>query len=304
MHMFQGTGVAVITPFNASHQVDREALQRLIAYLIDDEVDYLVILGTTGETATLSDAEQHQVIEWALEAAAGRVPVVLGASGNHTLAVAARIEDWSHRYQPAGLLSASPYYNKPNQEGIYQHYKALAASTDLPLILYNVPGRTASNVSADTTLRLAHDFGHIVAIKEASGNLEQCMNILRHAPAGFALLSGDDALSLPLISLGALGTISVTANAFPGAFARMVRLALAGDYAQARALHYRLLPFIDLNFREGNPAGVKALLQALHLCSDQVRLPLVPASASLHKAIERALNEAPVSRMATQPGKG
>ncbi|RMG57421.1 MAG: 4-hydroxy-tetrahydrodipicolinate synthase [Bacteroidetes bacterium] len=289
MEWLQGTGVAVITPFTAENQVDNPALAGILEHLIQGGVAYLVMLGTTAESATLDVGEQLEVLELAFSQVAGRCPIVIGAGGNHTAEVARKMAKFSTAFPAtAAYLSVSPYYNKPSQEGIYQHYRALAADSDKPLILYNVPGRTASNLTAETTLRLAQLPG-IVATKEASGNLEQAMEIMREAPAGFQVISGDDALTLPLMSLGASGVISVTANALPGPFSEMVRAAAAGDFARARQLHYKLLPLIQLNFAEGNPAGVKGMMAQLGLCEAHTRLPIVPATPALQARMREAL---------------
>jgi 4-hydroxy-tetrahydrodipicolinate synthase len=289
MQALTGTGVAVVTPFTADKNVDLPALHRVIDHLIQGGVEYLVALGTTGESVTLTIEEQQQVIETFVAACADRIPLVLGAGGNDTRSVAQKVAHYTQAYRPAAILSVSPAYNKPTQAGIYQHYRTVAAHTDLPIILYNVPGRTASNVSAETTLRLAHEFPHIVAMKEASGNLDQCMAIVREKPADFLLLSGDDALALPLIALGARGVISVMGNALPQACSNMVRAALAENFTEARRLQYQLLPLMELNFAEGNPAGVKQLMALQGICEPYVRLPLVEASENLRARMQAAL---------------
>ncbi len=281
MSQFTGTGVALVTPFDAQGEVSYDSLRQLVRHLINGKAEYLVALGTTAESPTLSAAEQEKIIETIIEANARALPLVLGIGGNHTQAVCEKAESWTLRFQPDGILSVSPYYNKPAQEGIYQHYRSIAAHTDRPLILYNVPSRTGSNISAATTLRLAEDCKNIVAIKEASGNLEQVMEIIAQKPAGFEVFSGDDLLALPMISCGARGIISVTANALPLKFSEMVRAALAGEYDKARELHYALLPLMQLNFAEGNPVGVKALMSLLGICEKTVRPPLVAASELL-----------------------
>ena len=292
MPWLQGTGVALITPFDANGQVDLAALSRIVEHLIEGRAEYLVALGTTGETATLSPEEQDAVLRQIVETNRNRLPLVIGVGGNNTLAVVNKLKAREERYRPAGFLSVSPYYNKPSQEGIYQHYKAIAEATSLPVILYNVPGRTASNMLAETTLRLGRDFANIVAVKEASGNLEQCMAILAGKPDDFALISGDDALTLPLISLGASGVISVAANAFPAPFSEMVRKGLEGNFEEARKLHFRLLELMSLLFAEGNPVGVKALMEEMGLCRPDVRLPLVAASPALKASLARAWGKA------------
>lgn len=289
MQKFFGTGVAIVTPFTQDLQVDIPALRRVTENQIEGKVEYLVVLGTTGESATLTPEEKTLVIETIFDQTDGRIPIVLGAGGNDTASICKQVEKYTRTYEADGILSVSPYYNKPSQEGIYQHYKAVAGATDLPVILYNVPPRTSSNVSAETTLRLAHDCSNVVAMKEASGSLEQCMAIIRDKPEGFQLLSGDDVLSIPLISLGGEGTISVTANALPADFSEMVRAAMAGDYAKANEIFYRIFPLIQLNFREGNPVGVKTLMSILGLCENHVRLPLVKGSSELERLMKDML---------------
>ena len=290
MNPFSGTGVALITPFSEDLQVDVPALRRVTRNMIQGKIEYLVILGTTGESATLTAEEQTLVIETILEENDGELPIVLGVGGNNTASVCKKAEAWSKQYKPAAVLSVSPYYNKPSQEGIYQHYKALASSTDASIILYNVPGRTASNVSAETTLRLAHDVENIVAMKEASGDIDQVMQIIAGRPQGFSLLSGDDHLVLPYVSLGGDGIISVTANAFPAKFSQMVRAALSGDWEQARKFHFEMLPLTKLNFAEGNPVGVKTLMELLGTCKSEVRLPLVKGTDALIRKMQAELS--------------
>ncbi len=279
-HRFSGTGVALVTPFRQDGSLDISALRALVDRVIDGGVNYLVALGTTGETPTLSEAEKHTALRTVVDAAAGRVPVVCGAGGNSTAEVIRWIAD-ADLSGVAGLLSVAPYYNKPGQEGIYQHFSAIAKSTSLPIILYNVPGRTVTNILPQTSLRLAREFSHIVAIKEASGSLPQCMELVAGAPDGFAVLSGDDDLVLAQIAVGMQGVISVAANCFTKDFTGMVNAALAGDFTAARALHYKLLPGTGLLFAEGNPTGVKAVLHGQGVCENVLRLPLVPASESL-----------------------
>lgn len=286
---FRGTGVAMVTPFTADGAIDFDALRKLTTNLITGGVEFLVILGTTGESATLSPDEQVAVIDAILETNAGRLPYVLGAGGNDTRKVCKQVEAWTQKYMPTAFLSVSPYYNKPSQEGIVAHFSAVAGSTDVPIILYNVPGRTSSNMTAATTLELAHAFDHVVAVKEASGNLEQGMEIIRGRPQGFQVLSGDDILTLPMIGANFDGVISVAGNVVPGPFSAMVRAALAGDFARARELHYLMMPLMQFLFKEGNPAGVKAALQASGVGTPHVRLPLVQASDALRADIKKAL---------------
>jgi 4-hydroxy-tetrahydrodipicolinate synthase len=278
---FQGTGLALVTPFAADGSLDRAALVRLVNHSIDGGVDFLVVLGTTGETATLATDEKKQVLETVAETTNGRIPLVVGVGGNNTTAVCAQLEAGLPQGY-TGVLSVSPYYNKPTQEGIYQHYTAVCGSTDAPVILYNVPGRTGSNVLANTVLRVAQDCPNAVAMKEASGNLEQAMAIIQSAPAGFDVLSGDDNLTLPLLACGAKGVISVSGQAYPRLFSGMVRDARAGRLEDAQRAHYELFTFTQLLFAEGNPGGIKAALAHLGLCENFLRLPLVPVSAELN----------------------
>jgi 4-hydroxy-tetrahydrodipicolinate synthase len=278
---FQGTGLALVTPFAADGSLDRAALARLVNHSIDGGVDFLVVLGTTGETATLATDEKKQVLENVAETTNGRIPLVVGVGGNNTAAVCAQLEAGLPSGY-TGVLSVSPYYNKPTQEGIYQHYTAVCGSTDAPVILYNVPGRTGSNVLANTVLRVAQDCPNAVAMKEASGNLEQAMAIIQSAPAGFDVLSGDDNLTLPLLACGAKGVISVSGQAYPRLFSGMVRDARAGRLEDAQRAHYELFTFTQLLFAEGNPGGIKAALAHLGLCENFLRLPLVPVSAELN----------------------
>lgn len=275
-----GTGVAVVTPFDREGKIDHPAMQRVIDFIISGGVDYIVALGTTGETPALSKKDRQEVLNGVKSAINGRVPLVLGMGGNDTLELLDHMNSFDMQGVDA-LLSVTPYYNKPSQAGLYAHYQAVAKNTALPIILYNVPGRTACNLTAETTLRLAHDFDNIVAIKEASGDLAQIMEILHKRPAGFKVYSGDDLITLPMLALGADGVISVIANGFPKEFSDMTRHALAGDFETARELHYRLLPTMNLIFSEGNPTGIKALLHARGLIDNELRLPLIKSSETL-----------------------
>lgn len=279
MNKFHGTGVAIITPFQADGQVDYEALGKLINYLIDGGLEYIVSLGTTGESATLSNDERKKVWEFTSKAVNGRINLVAGIGGNNTHEVVEQIKSFDIAGYDA-ILSASPHYNKPTQEGIYQHYKAIAEVSKLPIILYNVPSRTGSNISAETTIRLANDFKNIIAIKEASGNFDQLNQIARDKPEGFLLISGDDPISLPMIALGGVGVISVVGNALPRQMSDMIRTCLAGDFKSAQKGHSQLIDFTRLMFVEGSPAGVKTALKHLGICGDTVRLPLVQVSTS------------------------
>ncbi len=286
MNKFHGTGVALVTPFNTDGTVDYQGLKKLINHLVDGGIDYLVSLGTTGETATLSKDEKKKVWDFTAEINDGRLPLVAGIGGNDTLNIAETIKSFENN-QYSAVLSVSPYYNKPTQEGIYQHYKYLSELSQLPIILYNVPGRTGSNMGPETTCRLAHDFKNIIATKEASGSFDQFNQIMRDKPADFLLISGDDPIALPMISIGAVGVISVVGNALPQQLSAMIRLALQGDYKAALPIHLSLLEITRLMFAEGNPAGVKAVLKQLNICGDGVRLPLVKATEGLNTNLAR-----------------
>jgi 4-hydroxy-tetrahydrodipicolinate synthase len=285
MNKFHGTGVAMVTPFQADGQVDYDALKKLIDHLIDGGIDYLVSLGTTGESATLSKEEKKQVFAFTAKAVNKRVLLVAGIAGNNTLETVAEIKTFDTTGYDA-ILSASPHYNKPTQEGIYQHYKAIAEATPLPIILYNVPSRTGTSVAAETTVRLATDFKNIIGIKEASGNFELLNQLMRDKPEEFLVISGDDPISLPMIAMGAVGVISVVGNALPRQFSDMIRKCLAGDFKGAQPAHYSMIEFTRLMFAEGSPAGVKSALKHLGVCGDTLRLPLVPVSESAAEDIK------------------
>jgi len=290
MNKFYGTGVAIVTPFQADGQVDYNGLKNLLNYLIEGGVEYLVSLGTTGENATLNEEEKKKIFAYTAEVVAGRVSLIAGIASNNTADVVNQIKQFNITGYDA-ILSASPAYNKPTQEGIYQHYKAIAESAPLPVILYNVPGRTASNISAETTVRLAKDFKNIIGIKEASGNFDQINEIMRDKPESFLVISGDDPVSLPMIALGAVGVISVVGNALPRQFSAMIRLCLKGDFAAATKAHLQFIDFTRLVFIEGSPAGVKTALKHLGICGDTVRLPLVQVSgATANKIITQTQN--------------
>jgi len=282
-----GLGVALITPFQTNGEVDYEALSRLLDFQLQNGVDYLVVLGTTAETSALSASEQKEVTRFVIDKVAKRVPIVLGVSGNYTKAVVEKLQNENFDGVDA-ILSVVPYYNKPTQEGIYQHFKAVAQATSLPLVLYNVPGRTGTNMTAETTLRLAQEFENVVAVKEASGNLQQIGKIVKYKPAGFQVISGDDGLTLPLISIGCAGVISVIGNAFPKEFGQMVNLALSDDYAKAIEIHKKLLELFDLLFVDGSPSGVKSLLNMMGFVENVVRLPLVPVRNETFGQIKQA----------------
>lgn len=285
MHQFAGTGVALVTPFNDDSSIDFASLEKLVNHVIDGGVNFLVALGSTGETPTLTREEQQQVLSFVIDKCNGRVPIVCGIAGNNTAEVVNNIKTYDLT-GVAGILSASPHYNKPSQEGIYQHFKAIANATDKPIILYNVPGRTGSNMAPDTVIRLANEFNNIVAIKEASGNLSQCMTLVKNKPAHFAVLSGDDDLLICQAAIGMQGVISVAANSYPKQFTTMVQSALKGDFATTREIHYKLMDGISLLFAEGNPTGVKCALDELDICPPNVRLPLVSATGNLRKKIK------------------
>ena len=288
INTLSGTGVAIVTPFKKNTDVDFDALSKLIDYIIDNGVEYIVTLGTTGETPTLSKKERAEVASFTSQKINGRVPLVVGIGGNNTREVIDQSSNFDLKNVTA-ILSSSPSYNKPSQEGIFQHYKALSEAASLPVIIYNVPGRTGSNISAETTIRLAKECENIQGIKEASGNMIQGMYLLKNRPADFLVVSGDDHISLPLIACGANGVISVAANSFPKDFSDMVRFALKNDFAKAQALHYKLLPAYDLLFVENNPAGVKAFLHELKLIENELRLPLVPLSSTFHEKVKNFL---------------
>jgi len=270
-----GTGVAIVTPFLSNGEIDYNSLSNLLNGLINNGVDFIVGLGTTSEAVTLTSEEKKSVMSHVINEVNDRVPVVMGLGGNNTQAVINEIQNTDFKGISA-ILSVAPYYNKPNQRGIYEHFKRIAESSIVPIIIYNVPGRTSSNISAETTLKLANDFSNIVAVKEASGNLNQVMQIIKNRPEGFAVLSGDDALTFPMIALGADGVISVVANAFPSDFSSMVNFALDSKNEEARIIHYKLLKIIDLLFVDGNPAGIKAALEILGVMGNNLRLPMVP----------------------------
>ena len=286
----KGMGVALITPFKEDESVDYEALGRLVDYLLQNGADYLVVLGTTAETPTLTEEEKKKIIELVVTKVRHRIPIVLGVGGNCTKSVVDKLKNDNFEGIDA-ILSVVPYYNKPSQEGIYQHYKAIAQATELSVILYNVPGRTGVNMTAETTLRLAREFKNIIAVKEASGNITQMDDIIKNKPKDFNVTSGDDGITFPLITLGAIGVISVIGNAFPREFSRMVRLALAGDYDSARTIHHRFTELFSLLFVDGNPAGVKSMLSMMGFVENRLRLPLVPTRIVTYEKIRNVLHE-------------
>ena len=285
-----GMGVALITPFKSDESIDYDALYRLIEHLIKNGTDYLVVCGTTAETPTLTEQEKEDITSFVLQTVSGRLPIVLGVGGNNTKAIVEKLQSSDYKGIDA-ILSVTPYYNKPSQEGLYQHFTAIAKASKLPIILYNVPGRTGVNMTAETTLRLAKEFSNIVAVKEASGNFPQIDDIIKNKPKDFMVISGDDGITFPLITLGAVGVISVIGNAFPREFSRMVRLALQGDYDNARQIHQHFNELIQLLFVEGNPAGVKSMLAVMGFIENKLRLPLVPNTITTYEKIRIVLNE-------------
>jgi 4-hydroxy-tetrahydrodipicolinate synthase len=299
---FTGLGVAMVTPFRPAPQpsaqpaIDHAGLERLVEHMITGGVDYLVVMGTTGESVTLDKKEREQVLAHVVEVVRNRVPIVLGVGGNSTAEVVHQLQTYELSGVDA-ILSVSPYYNKPTQEGIYQHYRAIAQTSMLPILLYNVPGRTGSNMAATTTLRLARDFRNIIGIKEASGHLEQIVTVLKDRPVDFLVISGDDALTLPILAFGAHGVISVVGNALPVEFGRLVRAAMTGDMATARQEHFKLAEFMSWIFAEGNPGGIKEALGTLGICGKTLRLPLVNVGEQTAKRIYQAMADAEVVKL-------
>ncbi len=285
----KGLGVAMITPFNKDHSIDFESLKKLTHYLIDNGVDYLVVQGTTGESPVLSESEKLAVLKTVIEENDGRLPIVYGIGGNNTQLIAEKLKTFDVKGVDA-ILSVSPYYNKPTQEGIFQHFKTIAASSKLPIILYNVPGRTSSNMLPDTTLRLAETCENIIGIKEASGNLNQVMYLLKDKPKNFFIISGDDDLALPFMNIGGDGVISVIGNGLPKEFSSMVHAALKDDMDNARKFHYQCFPLIFHLFSEGNPAGIKEVLKYYNISETTVRLPLMNVSTGTKAKIVEILN--------------
>jgi 4-hydroxy-tetrahydrodipicolinate synthase len=289
-NQFTGTGVALVTPFHNYGTIDFTSLGKLIDHVIKGGVDFLVALGTTSEAPVLSADEKNAVLNYIIEKADNKVPVVVGMGGNNTQQLVDQIRSMDFDGID-GILSVAPYYNKPNQKGLYYHFKSIATASSVPVILYNVPGRTSSNISAETCLRLAKEFKNITAIKEASGDMSQIMDIIQHKPDGFSVLSGDDALTFPMIALGADGVISVVANAFPGLFSKMVNTALEEKTLDARKIHYSLLPVMEALFEDGNPAGVKAALSQMGISGNNLRLPLVKVNKATYNKLQDLLKK-------------
>lgn len=286
MEQLVGTGVALITPFNEDFTIDTEALARLVHYCIDGGVDYLVVLGTTGESSVLSKLEKRLVMDTVIQANAGRLPLVMGVGGNNTLAVVEELKELDLS-DFAAILSVSPYYSRPTQEGIYQHFKAISQTSPVPIILYNVPGRTGSNMLPETVLRLSNEFMNIVGIKEASGDMLQVMRLIKDKHSGFMVISGDDFTALPTVLAGGSGVISVLGQGLPSEFSRMIRFGLENRVREAFNLHFALMDGMDLIFKEGNPTGIKAILENMGIGSSVVRLPLVEATDNLKTEIKR-----------------
>lgn len=289
-NIFKGLGIALITPFTSDGSVDYNALKRIIDYQLDNGADFLCILATTGETPCLTKDEKSAIKTLVVNRVKGRVPILMGCGGNNTRAVVEEIRetDW---LSVSGVLSVCPYYNKPSQEGLYRHFKAIAEASPLPVVLYNVPGRTGINLKAETTVQLAEDCENIIAIKEAGGSLEQVDEIIKNKPARFDVISGDDALTFPMIASGAAGVISVIGNALPKEFSRMIRLEFNGEYEAARKIHHRFTELYSLLFIDGNPAGVKALLHEMGMIENELRLPLVPTRITTMQKMAEILKE-------------
>ena len=289
-NIFKGLGIALVTPFKEDGSVDYKSLIRLVEYQLDNGADFLCILATTGETPTLTADEKQQIKETIVSVVGGRVPILMGCGGNNTAAIVEELQ--TRDFQGIdGILSVCPYYNKPSQEGLYQHFKAIANATKLPVVLYNVPGRTGINMTAATTVRLARDCENIIAIKEASGNLEQVDEIIKNKPSTFDVISGDDALTFPMVSCGAVGVISVIGNALPKEFSKMIRLQMRGEYDPARKIHHRFTDLFSLLFVDGNPAGVKAMLSEMGFIENVLRLPLVPMRIKNMQRMSEILKE-------------
>ena len=289
-NIFKGLGIALITPFTDDGSVDYEALKRLVQYQLDNGADFFCILATTGETPTLTPEEKSKIKNLVVDLVQARVPILMGCGGYNTAAVIEELRNGDFKGID-GILSVCPYYNKPSQEGLYQHFKAIASATELPVVLYNVPGRTGVNMQAATTVRLARDCRNIVAIKEASGNLEQVDEIIKNKPNDFDVISGDDALTFPMVSCGAVGVISVIGNALPKEFSKMIRLQMRGEYDPARKIHHRFTDLFSLLFVDGNPAGVKAMLSEMGFIQNVLRLPLVPMRIKNMQRMSEILKE-------------
>jgi 4-hydroxy-tetrahydrodipicolinate synthase len=290
MKRFKGTGVAIVTPFKNDSSIDFAALGRVINHVIGGGVNYIVALGTTGESVTLTKDEKKAIISYVVETIDGRVPLMVGIGGNNTQEVINSVRH-SNLTGVDGILSVAPYYNKPSQKGLFQHFKAIATSSPLPLVIYNVPGRTSCNITSDTCLELAHACENIIGVKEASGDISQIMRIIKSKPDNFSVISGDDMMTIPIIAVGGAGVISVLANAFPGQTSEIVTHSLKGNFKSARELQFRFLEMIELLFIEGNPSGVKAMMSFMNICQNNLRLPLVPVSRTIYTRIQKAIEE-------------
>jgi 4-hydroxy-tetrahydrodipicolinate synthase len=288
MKRFKGTGVAIITPFKSDSSIDFSALGRVINHVIKGGVNYIVAMGTTGETPTLTKDEKQAIISYVMETVDSRVPVVIGIGGNSTHEIINTIREMELEGVD-GILSVSPYYNKPSQQGIFQHFRAISESSPLPIIIYNVPTRTSSNITSDTCLELAHECENIIAVKEASGDIAQIMRIMRGKPENFFVISGDDMMTLPVIAAGGAGVISVLANAYPAECSELVNNALKNNFKAAREIQFRFIESIELLFADGNPSGVKAFLNVMNLCQNNLRLPLVPVNRTIYSRIQKAV---------------
>jgi 4-hydroxy-tetrahydrodipicolinate synthase len=287
---FIGTGVAVTTPFKSNKAVDHAALENHISFLLQNGIDYFVVLGTTGESVTLNDKEKQEVLNTFIKVNEGQIPIVLGLGGNNTQAIIDKIEK-TDLHNVDAILSVAPYYNKPSQKGLYEHFSEIAKHSPVPVILYNVPGRTGKNISPGTIVQLAHDHENIVAVKEASGDFTQAMHIIQNKPEDFVVVSGEDAITLPLLSIGVKGVISVAANAFPKEYSTMINYALKNDFQSAKDIHYKLLTIIEKLFAEGNPAGIKCALTLKGIISNNLRLPLTPVSKELENELKELMND-------------
>jgi len=290
MKRFKGTGVAVVTPFKNDLSIDFNAMGRVINHLIKGGINYIVAMGTTGEASTLTKDEKQALVSFVLEAIDGRVPLVVGIGGNNTQEIINYIRQ-TDLGGVDGILSVAPYYNKPGQRGIFQHFKAIATWSPLPLIIYNVPGRTCSNINSDTCLELAHECENIIAVKEASGDMANIMRIIKGKPENFQVISGDDGMTIPIIAAGGSGVISVLANAFPAECSELVNLSLKYNFKSAREIHFRFMEMIELLFADGNPSGIKAMLSVMNLCHNNLRLPLVPVSKTVFSRIQKAIED-------------
>lgn len=290
MKKFRGTGVAIVTPFKNDSSIDFAALERVVNHVITGGVNYVVVLGTTGESVTLTKDEKKAIVSYVVEVTDSRVPIIVGIGGNNTQEVINQVRH-SNLTGIDGILSVAPYYNKPNQRGLFQHFKEIATCSPVPVILYNVPGRTCSNITSETCLELAHECENIVAVKEASGDLAQIMKIIKGKPDNFLVISGDDMMTIPIIASGGSGVISVLANAFPAATSELVGHALKSNFKSAREIQMRYLEMIDLLFVDGNPAGVKAMLHIMNICQNNLRLPLVQVNRAIYSRILKAIDE-------------